>query len=109
MRGHMGGREAGMYLQGLREAMGLSRVKAASRLQTSKSEIERIDNGMVDPRSRLFLRYGRLVGANMRRLIALLLDEPPVDEEAFWDDFDRLTPQQQDAVIEIMRQMIGDE
>jgi transcriptional regulator with XRE-family HTH domain len=107
-RGVMGTQSAGAYLRSLREKRGLSLEEVGRALQTSKSQVQRIERGQGETRTTLFLGYARLVGANVRHAIGLLFDDP-ASEATFWDDFDRLTPKQQDAVLEIMRQMIGDE
>ncbi len=103
----MSTQRAGAYLRELREARGLSLATVGRRLQTSKSQVDRIERGAGETRTSLMLRYARLVGANTSKLAALLLGEPYDDDT--WNDFDRLTPEQQRAVTEIIRQMIRDE
>ena len=106
MDGLMSARHAGAYLQSLRERRKLSRAVVAKALKTSESQIERMDYGSTRVNGELVLAYARYLGANMRRVVALFLDEPVPDDD-LWSDFDRLTPAQQQAVIEIMRQMTG--
>ena len=98
----MSTQSAGAYLKELREARGWSLAAVGRRLQTSKSQVVRMEQGDGETRTSLLLSYGRLVGANMRRLIAMMLDEPQQDE-SFWDEFDALTPEQQQAVINVIR------
>ncbi len=109
MRGTMSARTAGAYLQEVREQRKLSRATVAKALQTSESQIERLDYGTTRVNGELLLAYARYIGANMRRLVALILDDPPPDDDSVWDVFDRLSPAQQRAVIEIIRQMGADE
>ena len=110
VRNYMGTQSAGAYLKQLRDMQRLSLDTVAKKLHTSKSQIDRVERGVLDTRSSLLLGYARLVGANIRYLIALLLDDPAVDDGTDpWTEFDQLTPKQRQAVIEMIRSMQRDE
>ena len=105
----MGTVEAGAYLRDCREARGLSVLAVARKLHTSKSQIERIEDGEIDTRSSLIAGFARLVNANANRLFSLLLGEPVPDTDEWWSDFDRLTPEQRHIVIGILREFVTGE
>ncbi len=107
MRGGMGTQSAGAYLRELREARGWSLATVGARLQTSKSQIDRIERGRGETRTTLLLSYARLLGANIRKVIALMPDEPFVDD-AEWAEFDKLSPEQQQIVIGILKEFARD-
>ncbi len=108
MQGTMGKTEAGMYLRERREARGLSVRAVARHLQTSKSQVDRIEAGEIDTRSSLLIRYARLVGANMERLAALFVGES-YDEDSEWSEWDDLSPEQRRKALEFIRSIVRGE
>lgn len=75
MRHTMSMQTAGLYLQDLRKKRGLSVPDVARELETSKSQIDRIEDGTINTRTSLFLAYARLVNADIDYLTSLALDE----------------------------------
>lgn len=73
---------AGAYLWELRQARHLSRDQLAQRLNTSRSQIERIDYGQGEARASVIFLYARAVGADLDELSDLMLDPAATVEQA---------------------------
>jgi DNA-binding XRE family transcriptional regulator len=70
--------EIGAYMRQKREERGLSRVQAAAFLGTSEQAIYRVEEGRVNTKSTLLLRYAALVGASGDYLVGLFAQSEEV-------------------------------
>lgn len=71
----MSAEAAGAYLWELRKKTKLSRVAAAKRVGSVRSNIERIENGDGETRSSLLLAFTELVGGDIYHVASLFLNE----------------------------------
>jgi transcriptional regulator with XRE-family HTH domain len=71
----MSAEAAGAYLWELRKRAKLSRDAVAQRLETSRSQIERIEGGDGETRSSLLLGFTELVGGDVNHVASLFLNE----------------------------------
>lgn len=109
MRGTMTARTAGAYLQRLREEKRISRAKAAAALGTSESQIERIDYGSSRVNGELLLGYIRYLGANLRHVMHLMLDDVVTqddDTETMFARIDALSPERKRMLAAIIRDLL---
>lgn len=79
----MGAKAAGAYLWELREATRpkMSRETAAKRLDTGRSQIERIEYGTGDTLAPMYMAFVRLVGGDWDEVTDLLLSKTATEED----------------------------
>lgn len=77
----MGAEAAGAYLWALRKSKRMSRDAAASKLNTSRSQIERMEYGNGDTLAPMYMAFIRLVEGDMEHVADLLLGDETTAED----------------------------
>lgn len=72
---------AGAYIRSVREGRGMTRAELASLLETTETQLFRVESGQQDTRGSSLMRIVSAIGANIKHVYDLLMDESSTAED----------------------------